>query len=191
MATFIPMDSGSLAAAKPAHLQELVARCVPEHPSSAKQFSILIIDDNPEDIRLLRLALKWMRFSVPITVRVSLDCAASLEELCSGENVNLPSIIVLNLDLADSGKQCLKSLGCLKQDQRTRSIPVIAISSQFGKGISEAYSAHANCVVPKPTTVEEAENLLARIERFWFSTAVLSPASRPESARAREAVATR
>ena len=41
------------------------------------------------------------------------------------------------------------------------------------KGVDDSYAACANCVVPKPETVEQAEQLLTRLERFWFLAATL------------------
>jgi CheY-like chemotaxis protein len=83
----------------------------------------------------------------------------------------LPSIIVL--DLERNGKRCLKALERLKQNRRTRGIPVIGLAGPVINDLNGAYAAQVNCVVRKPATVEEAELFWTRIERFWFSAVTL------------------
>jgi CheY-like chemotaxis protein len=166
----IPLHGVSANAPKTAYLEPVAAHSFPEPGSDPKSFSILVIDDNPSDARLLRLALKWMRFEVPVSVQVTGDCESALNDLCNGLS-QPPSIILL--DLERQGKRCLNALECLKQSPRTHSIPVIALASPTENDFSDAYAAQANCVVPKPATVEQAELLLRRIERFWFSAASL------------------
>jgi len=84
---------------------------------------------------------------------------------------------VILLDLERQGKRCLRALDRLKQSKRSRSIPVIIMARAGQKGIEDSYAACANCVVAKPETVEQAEQLLTRLERFWFLAATL-PLSR-------------
>jgi CheY-like chemotaxis protein len=142
------------------------------------QTSLLIIDDNADDVRVLRLALKWMRSPIPFSVRVSEDCETTLNELCCG-NGPLPSVILL--DLERQGKRCLRALDRLKQTKRSRAIPVIIMARPAQHGVEDSYAACANCVVRKPETVEEAEQLLTRIERFWFQAATLPAANHSPS----------
>jgi len=145
------------------------------NPASDRKFSLLIIDDDPDDIRVLRLASKWMRSSVGVSVNVAEDCQSALNRLCDG-NGPLPSVILL--DLERQGKRCLRALDRLKQSKRTRAIPVIMMARAGQKGVEDSYAASANCVVPKPETVEQAERLLTRLERFWFLAATLPAMSR-------------
>jgi CheY-like chemotaxis protein len=141
--------------------------------AAPRQFSLLIIDDNPDDLRVLRLALKWMRSSVSVSVNVAQDCQSTLNRLCDGE-APLPSVILL--DNERQGKRCLGALERLKRSVRTRAIPVVIMARPGQKSIDESYAACANCVVAKPETVEQAEQLLTRLERFWFLAATLPPA---------------
>jgi CheY-like chemotaxis protein len=166
----IPLQAISASASKTAYLESVVAHSVPESGTDSGSFTILVIDGDPSDTRLLRLALKWMRFEVPVSVQVTGDCESALNNLCAG--LSQPPNIIL-LDLERQGKRCLKALERLKQSPRTHSIPVIALASPIESDFSDAYAAQANCVVPKPATVEQAELLLRRIERFWFAAASL------------------
>jgi CheY-like chemotaxis protein len=164
----------SAAEAVPSCFQKLGAHCVSEREFDARTFSILVIDENAEDLKLLRLALKWTRFTVDLSVHFTADCETTLKHLLHPDAV-LPSLIVL--DLERSGKPCLKALKVLKQNARTCSIPVIGWARPENKILTDVYREQANCVVKKPGTVEEAEEFLHRIERFWFSTATLTAAA--------------
>ena len=158
-----------------AYLEPITVRTIASRTAEARNFSLLIIDDNPEDIRVLRLALKWMRSSVPVSVSVAEDCQSALSRLCDGDGP-LPSVILL--DLERQGKRCLRALDRLKQSKRSRAIPVIIMARAGQKGIEDSYAACANCVVAKPESVEEAEQLLTRLERFWFLAATLPATGR-------------
>jgi CheY-like chemotaxis protein len=150
--------------------EPIKVRTIATGPAAARDFSLLIIDDNPDDLRVLRLALKWMRSSVAVSVNIAEDCQSALNRLCDGD-APLPSVILL--DLERQGKRCLRALERLKQSGRTRSIPVVMMARPGQKGVDDSYAACANCVVPKPETVEQAEQLLTRLERFWFLAATL------------------
>jgi CheY-like chemotaxis protein len=171
------MNSGSTSLkAVPAEVQKTIClepisvRMIAGGAADSRQFSLLIIEDNPDDIRVLRLALKWMRSSVPVSVTVADDCQSALNRLCDGDGP-LPSVILL--DLERQGKRCVRALERLKQSKRTRAIPVIMMARHGQKGVEDSYAACANCVVAKPETVEDAEQLLSRLERFWFVAATL------------------
>jgi CheY-like chemotaxis protein len=143
--------------------------------AAPQQFSLLIIDDNPDDLRVLRLALKWMRSSVAVSVSIAEDCQSTLNRLCDGD-APLPSVILL--DLERQGKRCVRALERLKECRRTRSVPVVIMARSGQKGVEDSYAACANCVVVKPETVEQAERLLTRLERFWFLAATLPSTGR-------------
>lgn len=166
----IPLEGVPTNVAKVACLQTLTSRCVSGSGPETRAYSVLVIDDNPEDMRVLRLALKWMRFSSDVVVNVADNCESALNDLCDGA-APLPSIIVL--DLERNGKRCLKALERLKQNRRTRGIPVIGLAGPVINDLNGAYAAQVNCVVRKPATVEEAELFWTRIERFWFSAVTL------------------
>lgn len=155
---------------KTAGWEPIRIRTIATRAIEPRKFSLLIIDDNPEDVRVLRLALKWMRSSVAVSVQVAEDCQSTLNRLCDGDGP-LPSVILL--DQERQGKRCLRALERLKQSSRTRAIPVVMMARAGQKGVDDSYAACANCVVAKPETVEDAELLLTRLERFWFLAATL------------------
>jgi chemotaxis family two-component system response regulator Rcp1 len=148
------------------------ARSVPESNAQLRRLSVLVVDDNAAEKCQFRLALKWVRLPIPVALNIVDDCASALDALIHGV-APVPSLILLNLDRR--GKRCLKALEALKSSAETRSIPVIAWGRP-GTGLADAYDSHVNCVVAKPETVEQAELLLTRIVKFWFSTFTLLPA---------------
>jgi CheY-like chemotaxis protein len=161
----VPAVRGRTANSEPIRI-----RTIATGVAEPREFSLLIIDDNPDDLRVLRLALKWMRSSVAVSVHIAEDCQSTLNRLCDGDGP-LPNIILL--DLERQGKRCLRALERLKQGKRTRSIPVVIMARSGQKGVEDSYAACANCVVTKPETVEQAEQLLTRLERFWFLAVTL------------------
>ncbi len=145
-----------------------------EQAPDVPRFSILVIDDNPDDKRLLRLALKWTRLPVEVMVRVADDCEAALRSVADG-TAPLPNLVLI--DLERKGKRCLRALERLKQNEATRAIPVAAWAGTGDRELDSAYAAQANCVLQKPETVEQAELLLTRLVRFWSSPFVFLPRS--------------
>lgn len=140
--------------------------------AAAKEFCILAIDDNPRDKRLLRLALKWSRFPVDVSIRIADDCETALTSLLSG-TAPLPNLVLISLER--KGKRCLKALESLKQSERTRGIPVAAWARTGDAPLDDAYAAYANCVLQKPETIEEAEATLTRLVCFWSMPFLLLP----------------
>jgi CheY-like chemotaxis protein len=136
------------------------------------KFSILVIDDDAGDKRLLRLAMKWARFPVEVSVRVADDCEAALKGMTEGA-APLPSLVLINLER--KGSKCLKALEKLKRHERTCVIPVVAWARTGDASLDEAYAAQANCVLPKPETVEQAELALTRLVNFWSLPSIMLP----------------
>jgi CheY-like chemotaxis protein len=143
-----------------------------EQGPEPRSFSILVIDDNLEDKRLLRLALKWARLPVEVVVRVADDCEAALKAVADG-TAPFPNLVLI--DLERKGKRCLRALERLKQNEATRAIPVAAWARTGDTELDAAYAAQANCVLQKPETVEQAELMLTRLIRFWSSPFVFVP----------------
>jgi CheY-like chemotaxis protein len=165
--------SGLLSPIQPASgTEKLPAPAIFWGSTAAREFCILAIDDDPKDKRLLRLALKWARFPVEVSVRIADDCETALTSLISGA-APLPSLVLISLER--KGKRCLKALENLKQNDRTRGIPVVAWARTGDMSLDDAYAAYANCVLPKPETMEEAEAILTRLVRFWSMPSILLP----------------
>lgn len=133
-----------------------------------KSINILLVEDNPGDVLLARIAFEKSKFSV--NVEVASDGQEALDYLYkkgrfSGSGT--PDLILLDLNLpAKSGSEVLADL---KSDEELKVIPVIILTtSQAEWDIIRCYKLHANCFVNKPFGFESFDAVVACIEDFWF-----------------------
>ncbi len=135
--------------------------------------TILIIEDNPADVRLLREALKESSFHP--TLYILSDGSAAirfLDEIKQENSQDLPHVILLDLNLPQkNGFEILKHI---KGDNTLKRIPVIVLSSsQNPDDIAKAYDLHANCYLRKPVDFEPFLEIVKAVEYFWFQLAKL------------------
>ncbi|MBV8896194.1 MAG: response regulator [Acidobacteriaceae bacterium] len=133
---------------------------------------LLIIEDNPGDVRLLEEAFGELRADVKI--QVARDGAEGIG-LVAGSTQNKdgsPDLILLDLNLPKvSGHDVLVKI---KSDPRTRHIPVIILtSSRAESDVKRAYQSHANAYLRKPSTLEGLLNTARDVKNFWMETATL------------------
>jgi len=133
---------------------------------------ILLVEDNPGDVRLTQEALD--ESGRPYRLSVAADGVKALEFLRqNGENrQNRPDIILLDWNLPRmDGKEVLREI---KSDPRLRSIPVVVLTtSQAHADITRAYDLQANCFISKPVDVLRFFRIINDVEDFWTSTATL------------------
>jgi CheY-like chemotaxis protein len=134
---------------------------------------LLIIEDNPGDVRLLREALK--ESSIQPTLYMVWDGSTALSLLDDFKQENsqaLPHLILLDLNLPQkNGFEILKHL---KGNNTLKRIPVIVLSSsQNPEDIAKAYDLHANCYLTKPVDFEPFFEIVKAVEYFWFQLANL------------------
>jgi two-component system, chemotaxis family, response regulator Rcp1 len=138
----------------------------------SKILTLLIADDSPSDIHLLRMALE----DLPVIHKVHTvpDGAAALDFLRgSGAYTDAPSIDIVVLDINMPKKTGHEVLRELKGDEHLRQIPVVMLSSSASpKDVRLAYDAHANCYVQKPTDLESWFTVVRKIEEFWSKMVV-------------------
>ena len=135
-----------------------------------RDIRILIIEDNPGDVRLLKDALKELKARVDI--RVAPDGAEGLR-IIYNSNPGLgawhPDLIFLDLNLPKVGGH--EVLARLKADPDKRLIPVIVLSSSRAENdINRAYEAHANAYIRKPTSLDDLMNAVRGLKSFWIDT---------------------
>lgn len=129
---------------------------------------ILIIEDNPGDIRLTREALKEGKMRNELEVAIDGEEAmAFLRKQGKYANVFRPDMILLDLNLPKkNGKEVLVEI---KQDPQLRTIPVIILtSSQAEADIMQTYDNYANCYIVKPVEFNEFIKIVNNIREFWF-----------------------
>ena len=140
-----------------------------------RPIEILLVEDNPGDVRLTREALKDAKMSN--VLHVVEDGALALDFLHRrGDYVNArrPDLILLDLNLPrKNGREVLQEI---KQDPRLKIIPVVILTtSQAEEDILGAYSEHANCYITKPVDFSQLTKIVRTIEDFWLSIVTLPP----------------
>jgi two-component system response regulator len=134
---------------------------------------ILLVEDNPGDIRLTQEAFK--ESTLDIQMDVVTDGEMALDFLFKrgryGEAAS-PDIILLDLNLPKkNGIEVLKEL---KVDEKLKRIPVIVLTtSDADHDISKAYGLHANCYILKPVDFDDFARVIKLIESYWFQTVQL------------------
>ena len=134
-----------------------------------KPIRILLVEDNPGDALLARVAFEKIQFTVDVDVVT--DGEEALDFLFKkGKFADslTPDLVLLDLNLpARSGTEVL---AVIKNDKELRVIPVIILTtSQAEWDIIECYKLHANCFVNKPFGFESFDKVVTSIEEFWFN----------------------
>ena len=135
------------------------------------KLKILLVEDNPADVRLLQETLK--QTSVPWELTVAPD-GVEAETILYGAKTPAarPDLVLLDLNLPKkSGHELLRDI---KSDIGLRTIPVIIFSSsQAASDISAAYEEFANCYISKPVDLDQFAGVVRVIEEFWHRRAEL------------------
>ena len=137
-------------------------------------FSILLIEDNDADIRLMIEILK--EGGIPNDFNVVTDGGAAISYLRNEspyEGATRPDIIFLDWNLpVKHGQEVLSDI---KSDPKLRSIPVVVMTtSEAEEDIEKAYDSHANCFITKPVDLDEFSKVAELVRSFWL-TAVKLP----------------
>lgn len=134
----------------------------------ATPIEILLVEDNPGDVRLTREALEEAkvqnRLSVATTGREALGHLGLVGETVGAR----PDLVLLDLNLPDmSGHDILARI---KDDPELQEIPVVILtSSEAEEDVARSYRAHANAYVTKPVDLDGLARIVRSIDSFWFS----------------------
>jgi CheY-like chemotaxis protein len=142
---------------------------------TSKPIEILMVEDNPGDVRLTREALKHGKVSN--TMHVVEDGVAALDFLYrrgAYGKAPRPDLILLDLNLPKkNGREVLQEI---KQDTHLKTIPVVILTtSQAEEDVLRAYSLHANCYITKPVDFIQFTKIVRTIEEFWLTIVTLPP----------------
>ncbi|MBM4152006.1 MAG: response regulator [Kiritimatiellaceae bacterium] len=136
---------------------------------------ILLIEDNPGDVRLTQEALKENKIRHNLSVaKDGVEAIKFLRKLPGYESSSRPDIILLDLNLPKKdGREVLSEI---KSDVSLRSIPVVILTTSDAEDdVAKAYHMHANCYVRKPIDLNRFIDVVKVIENFWLSTVELPP----------------
>jgi two-component system, chemotaxis family, response regulator Rcp1 len=143
------------------------------HTQILNTIDVLLVEDNPGDVRLTREALKEGRIAV--NLRVANDGLEAMKMLRQeGEYVSLPlpDIVLLDLNMPKmDGREVLRQI---KTDDNLKRLPVVILTTSAAeKDILQAYGLHANCYITKPVELEEFMEIVKSIEGFWLTVVKL------------------
>ena len=136
---------------------------------------ILLVEDNPGDVRLTREALKESKVHNQMdVVSDGIEALAFLRRQAPFESAGRPDLILLDLNLPRMGG--LEVLGEIKADDVLKSIPVVILTtSQAEQDIVHSYKLFANAYVTKPVDLEQFITVIKSIEDFWVEIVKLPP----------------
>jgi CheY-like chemotaxis protein len=137
-----------------------------------RRLRVLLVEDDPADIRLLKEALAECGLDVDLVVYEDGDAALRWLKGLDAARRRVPDLIFL--DLSQPGPGGARVLDVLKHDQRLRRIPALVFTGT--KNVSELlrlYDLHANCCIAKPLQLGRLLDVIRSTVRFWFGTARL------------------
>jgi chemotaxis family two-component system response regulator Rcp1 len=142
---------------------------------SARPIEILLVEDNPGDVRLLMETFREGKIRNRISlVEDGVEALAFLRK--EGEHGSAPRPDLILLDLSLPRKNGQEVLAEVKQDTDLKRIPVVVItSSQAEKDILQAYDNRVNCYLTKPVDLEQFMGVVRSVEDFWLSIVKLPP----------------
>lgn len=136
---------------------------------------ILMVEDNPGDVRLTLEALKETKVRNNLNVvQDGAEALAFLRRQGRYAQAPRPDLILLDLNVPRiDGRQVLAEI---KTDADLRRIPVVILtSSQAEEDILKTYDLQANCYVNKPMDLDQFIKVVQSIETFWLTIVRLPP----------------
>ena len=134
---------------------------------------ILLIEDNPGDIRLIKESLKENKFLAElIVISEGEEAMQYLKKEGKFSNVDLPDLILLDLNLPKKdGREILSEI---KYDDKLKTTPVIILTSSSEEAdILKSYQNYANCFISKPVDLDNFIKIIKSIEDFWLTVVKL------------------
>jgi CheY-like chemotaxis protein len=136
---------------------------------------ILLVEDNPGDVRLTQEALKENKVLNNLhVVEDGVEAIAFLHHDGKYVDAVRPDLILLDLNLPrKDGREVLSEI---KADDNLKRIPVVVLTvSGAEEDILKSYNLHANCYITKPIDLNQFINVVRSIESFWLTIVKLPP----------------
>ena len=130
---------------------------------------ILLVEDNPADVRLTIEGLKEGKVKNNLSVvENGVEALAFLRKQGKYADAVRPDLVLLDLNMPKKdGREVLAEI---KADEQLRHIPVVVLTtSKAEQDILKAYSLHANCYITKPVDLDQFISVVESIEDFWFT----------------------
>ena len=136
---------------------------------------ILLVEDNPGDIRLTTEALKEQKMYNNLNVVTDgVEAMAYLRREGKYSGAKRPDLVLLDLNLPKKdGREVLKDI---KTDDNLKAIPVVVLTvSKSEEDILKSYNLHANCYITKPVDLVQFLKVAKSVQEFWFTMVKLPP----------------
>jgi chemotaxis family two-component system response regulator Rcp1 len=140
-----------------------------------RPIEILMVEDNPGDVRLTVEALKEGKVRNNFhTVADGVEALAFLRRQGEYAKSPRPDLVLLDLNLPKmNGREVLAEI---KQDPDLRRIPVVILTvSKAEQDILKTYNLYANCYITKPVDLDQFLSVVKSIENFWLTVVMLPP----------------
>ena len=141
----------------------------------AMAVDILLVEDNPGDVRLTKEALKDAKVLNEIYVaKDGVEAMEFLNKKGQFAEAPIPDMILLDLNLPrKDGREVLAEI---KKDPKLKHIPVIVLTtSKADEDIIKTYNLHANAYITKPVDLNRFVEIIHALEEFWFTIVKLPP----------------
>ena len=136
---------------------------------------ILLIEDNPGDVRLTQEALREGKVANRVSV-VSDGVEAMAFLRREGPYADAPRPDLILLDLSLPKKDGREVLAEIKADENLKRIPVVVLTtSQAEEDVLKTYNLHANSYITKPVDLRQFLGVVKFIEDFWLAVVKLPP----------------
>ena len=139
----------------------------------AQPITILMVEDDPADVRLAREAMKSKKMHVIMhDVPDGIEAMAFLRKEGVYSDMMRPDLILLDLNMPRmDGREVLAEL---VKDPKLKRIPVIVLStSSREEDILAAYDMNANCFITKPVDWKQFKRVVELIQDFWLAVVKL------------------
>lgn len=145
---------------------------------SVRPVEILLVEDNPGDVRLTSEALKEGKVRNRLYVaQDGVDALAFLRREGEYADAVRPDLILLDLNMPRmDGREVLAQI---KDDEELKRIPVVILTtSKAEEDVMRSYNLHANCYITKPVDLDQFLDVVKAIEGFWMTIVKLPPPNR-------------
>jgi chemotaxis family two-component system response regulator Rcp1 len=140
-----------------------------ESIQTMRPIEILLVEDNPGDVRLTREALKEAKVRNNLAVaNDGVEALAYLRRETPHEGAARPDLVLLDLNLPrKDGREVLAEI---KADPDLRRLPVVVLTTSTAEqDILESYNLYANCYITKPVDLDQFLAIVTSIEDFWLT----------------------
>lgn len=142
---------------------------------STKPVDILLVEDNPGDVRLVREAFAMTETSSETVLHVvnsGDDAVKFLRQVAEYATVPFPDLVLMDLNLP--GRDGCDVLETIRDDPQLRQLPVIMVTGSGAReDVVRCYNARANAYLTKPTDPDEFASVVEAVKRFWLEQARL------------------